>query len=152
MHLVVPRVAYICPLDEPRVERHPHACWDVARSYIMMALSGKIPCSEVLLGILKDVTTFVLNVGISMKLEKCILQVIPITPQDAAAYPVHYASPVGEARATPLLWAGAKNPAGWSLHRVLGGGDGGPLRARWLIGRHQLLGLAVGRGTASPAP
>jgi hypothetical protein len=103
----------------------------------MTTLIGKIPCSEVLLGIFKDVTTFVLNVGISMKLEQGILKVIPITPQDAAAYPVHYLSPGGEAQATPLLWSGAKNPAGWGRHRAFGGGVRGPLRARWLSGgRH----------------
>jgi hypothetical protein len=88
-----------------------------------------------------------------MKLVKGILQVIPIAPQDAAAYPVHYLSPIGEARAAPLLRAMAKNPAGWGLHRALGGGFRGPLRARWLSGgRHQPLGLAEGRETATPAP
>ena len=61
-----------------------------------------------------------------MKLVKGILQVIPIASQDAAAYPVHYLSPIGEARAAPLLRAMAKNRGGESTG-LWEGGVMGPL-------------------------
>jgi hypothetical protein len=32
MPLMIPRVAFICPLDEPQVKRHPHSGWNVVLS------------------------------------------------------------------------------------------------------------------------
>ncbi len=81
VHLMVPRVACICPLDEPRVECQQHPCWNVTGSYtvnlLVIALMRQVQHSKILFGIIQDSATLVLNDGIRMKLEESILQIIP---------------------------------------------------------------------------
>ena len=76
----------------------------------------------------------------------------PLTFQ--APQTVHCLSPFNETRSLPLHWAVTTRPARRCTRRLLGGGDGAPLRAcRFRLRGHlPAPGLAEGRGTASPAP
>lgn len=153
VHLMVPRVACIRPLDEPRVKCQPHPRWNVTGSDIVLAFTRQVPRSKILLSTRQDRATLVLDDGIRMKFEESILQIIPIPSQYGAAYSVHYLSPSRETRSPAFLLAGATGSAGRHRRLVWGGGDGGPLRAHSIrLGWHLPQGLEVGKETASPTP
>ncbi len=104
MHLAIPRVARICPLDEPRVKREPHPRWDVARSHTVVSLTRQVPRLQVPSCILDSRPTLVLDDWISMQFEERIVssRTILILSRDGAAYSVHYLSPSREARSLPF--------------------------------------------------
>jgi hypothetical protein len=102
VHLVIPRVARICPLDEPRVKHEPHPYLDVARSHIVVSLTRQVPRLQVPYCILDSRPTLVLNDWISMKFEERILEILLILSRDGAVYSVHYLSPGREARSLPF--------------------------------------------------
>lgn len=156
MHLMVPRGAYIRvrPLDEPRVECQPHPCWDVAGCNIVVSFPGQVLRPEIFCRVIKDCAALALNDWIGMKIEEGILHFTPILSPYGAAYPIHYLRPSRQAGSPSLLWAGATGPAELFHSRPGGGGDAGPLRARWFSWsrRHPPLDLVADRETASPTP
>ena len=156
MHLVVPCVAHICPLDKPRVEREPHPCWDVASRYIVVSFARPVLRQQVPLGIFEGRPALVLNDWIRMKVEERILKVIPFQARDAATDSVYYLSPRREARSPPFYWPVATGPAGRCTRRLMRGGTRAPLRTRHFRLRwHSPLAAAgpvVGREIASLGP
>ena len=130
VHLMVPRVAHICPLDKTRVEGEPHPCWNVARSYIVASLARPVLRQQVPLGILQGRAALVLNDWIRMKVEERILKVIPLQARDAAADSVYYLSSSRETRSPPFHWPVATGPAGRCTRRPLRGGTRAPLQTR----------------------
>jgi hypothetical protein len=102
VHLVIPRVAHICSLDEPRVKREPHPRWDFARSHIVVSLPRQVLRRQVPFCIFDSRPTLVLDDWISMKFEERVLEIILSPPRDGAAYSVHYPSPGREARSLPF--------------------------------------------------
>ncbi len=102
VHLVIPRVARICSLDEPRVKREPHPRWDVAHRHIVVSLTRQVLRRQVPFCIFNSRPTLVLDDWISMKFEERILEIILNLSRDGAAYSVHYLSPGREARSLPF--------------------------------------------------
>jgi hypothetical protein len=118
VHLMIPRVACVRPLDESRVKCQTHPCWDVTCRYVVIPFTGQVLSGKIPSSVCQDITTLILNGGVRVELDKSLLQILLILSPYSAAYPVYNLSPNRETRSASFLRAGATRPAERHLRLV----------------------------------